>query len=170
MINFVSFCRWLPAHKSELSQLLQYNRCMHTHLFHPINFVSVEYVTLVICSVTHEIRGSYRSTDYQRLYSDFLPESLIFACQQVHHKINKSQCQRKATISEVPKSTWYRYLFLIWVSKDSNLMLRSCLYYICYIWNLVTIYIIDLEKKMFMNYRCQTKHDNGCRNESLLWP
>ena len=46
-----------------------------------------------------EAHGPERSPEYQRLYTDFLSEGLIFAYQQPHHRINKNQeWQRKAAI------------------------------------------------------------------------
>ena len=33
-----------------------------------------------------------RSPEYQRLYTDFLSEGIIFAYQQPHHRINKNPC------------------------------------------------------------------------------
>ena len=37
--------------------------------------------------------------EYQRIYTDFLSERLIFAYQQAHHRINKNQqWQREAAL------------------------------------------------------------------------
>ena len=38
-----------------------------------------------------EALSPLRSTEYQRLYTDFLSEVLIFVYQQPHHRINENQ-------------------------------------------------------------------------------
>ena len=46
---------------------------------------------LLFYETEQEAHGPYRSPEYQRLYTDFLSEGLIFVYQQPHHRINENQ-------------------------------------------------------------------------------
>ena len=53
--------------------------------------LTIEYLTSLLCIGEQEAHRPSGSPEYQRLYTDFLSEGLIFAYEQPHHKTNKNQ-------------------------------------------------------------------------------